>query len=142
MRWAWIGVGVVMSAGAGCGGKGGGAEVVAPPPDASAPATPEVAAAPVDPNQQKLDAASARLKAGQAGFDSGDFGKAMLEAQRGLDALGKDYAGPAVEDDTPLKIAAAKERAEAGSPSDGATIMLRMLRERIELARKHWQLGP
>lgn len=131
----------------GCGGGGKGAEAKADTGPAAAPTSastvaPEIAEAPVDPRTKQLDSASARLAAGRKAFDGGDFPRAMLEAQRGLDALGKDYAGPGVEDDTDLKIAAAKERADLGSPSDGATVMLRMLAERIELARRTWQIMP
>jgi len=131
----------------GCGGGPKGGEALADtgpavaPPSASTPA-PEVAEAPVDPRKKQLDSASSRLLAGRKAFDGGDFPRAMLEAQRGLDVLGKDYAGPGVEDDTDLKIAAAKERAEQGSPRDAATVMLRMLAERIELARRTWQVMP
>lgn len=140
---AWIVI--VMTLGCGGGSKGGGAQPdtgpAAAPSSAPTPA-PEVAEAPVDPRKKQLDSASARLAAGRKAFDGGDFPRAMVEAQRGLDVLGKDYAGSDVADDTDLKIAAAKERADQGSPSDAATIMLRMLAERIELARRAWQIMP
>jgi hypothetical protein len=126
---------------AACGGKRDGSAEVSPPAAtvmASAAAETEEAS----PRQKQLDAASARLAAGRNAFDARDYPMAMVQAQRGLDALGKDYASPQVIDDTDLKIALAKERADHGSPQDGATIMLRMLAERIEMARQHWQLGP
>lgn len=140
---AWFGISMAL----GCGGgpKSGEAQTdtgPAAPPTSASPSAPEVAEAPVDPRKKQLDSATARLAAGRKAFDGGDFPRAMLEAQRGLDVLGKDYAGTAVEDDTDLKIKAAKERAEQGSPSDAATVMLRMLSERIELARATWQIMP
>lgn len=140
---AWIGIS--MALGCGGGGKGGEAQTDTGPalsPTTASPTAPEIAEAPVDPRRKQLDSASARLTAGRKAFDGGDFPRAMLEAQRGLDVLGKDYAGTTVEDDTDLKIKAAKERAEQGSPSDAATIMLRMLAERLELARRTWQIMP
>lgn len=138
---AWVGVALAF----GCGGKragdtgGDNGVTTADAPTASAT---QDAAETIDPHRKQLESAVKRLAAGRKAFDEGDFGKAMLEAQRGLDALGKDYAGPEVADDTDLKIQAAKERSEQGAPGDGATIMLRMLGERIELARKKWDVMP
>lgn len=119
-----------------CGGKPPEAPEVAAPAPVDA-VTQEVA--PKDPHQVQVDSASARLAAGRKAFDDSDFGKAMLEAQRGIDVLGPDYGGI---DDSATKIKMAKDRAEQGGASDGAKIMLRMLSERIEVARGHWKLTP
>ncbi len=141
MKTNGLAVGVMMIVASGCGGR--------PPDDALAaeviPAA-TVDAAPAieveeDPRQARWRSAKARLDAGQKAFDAGDLPKAMLDAQRGIELLGDDYAGPNVADDSALKLDLARERAEQ-QPKDGALVMLRMLGDRLELARRHWQIGP
>jgi len=65
---------------------------------------------------------------------------AVSSAQAGLDELGDEYAGPDVEDDSDLKLMAAEERLAQGHTSDGASVMLRVLGDRVRLyARRHQQ---
>ncbi len=119
-----------------------------------APSVPDVAAktsvdaavievqAPVeDPKKVLLTRANQRLIAGRKAFDERDYPKAIFESHRGLDILGADYAPAGVDDDSAAKLELAKQRAEQ-SPMDGATIYLRMLSDRIELAKKHWDRVP
>lgn len=116
------------------------------PTDAAEVATTAVDAAAAaevieDPNAKRVTLAASRLAAGRRAFDDGDFSKAMLEAQRGIDALGDDFGDPN-KADSATKVQLAKARAEEGNAKDGATIMLRVLGENIELARAHWKLTP
>ena len=64
---------------------------------------------------------------------------AIEAAQGGLAALGQDYAPPGVDDDTTLKLAAAEDQIEKGNLGNGATTLLRVLRERIDLYVKAHQ---
>lgn len=119
-----------------------------------APSVPEVTAATVvdaavieaqapveDPKKALLTRANQRLIAGRKAFDERDYPKAIFEAQRGIDILGSDYAPANVSDESAAKLELAKQRAEQ-NPSDGATIYLRMLEDRLELAKKHWDMVP
>lgn len=73
------------------------------------------------------------LALGEQMLDEGDYNGAIECAQKGLDELGDDYAGPEVDDDTDLKLAAARERIAQGHAADGAKVMLRTLKTRTNL---------
>lgn len=131
----------------GCGGKKDSAEdtgpkVSTPPSELTrgpAAKAADAAGEAEDPRFERYRAARARLTAGRKAFDEKKYPQAMVEAQRGIDVLGDGYAAPDTADDTDLKVAAAKERERAGDTKTGAQIMLRMLAERVELARRYWK---
>jgi hypothetical protein len=75
---------------------------------------------------------------GEKALEAGHVEAAIRAAKKGLEELGTHYASPLVNDDTDLKIEAAKERIREGHARDGADLMLRMLRTRTNLyARLH-----
>ncbi len=91
-----------------------------------------------EPLHAGLAVTRAWLALGDAQLAAGDFDGAITCAKSGLAALGDDYAGPDVSDDTGLKLAAAADRLAQGHTGDAAAIMLRMLRIRAALyAEKH-----
>lgn len=101
----------------------------------------EVQAPVEDPKKALLTRANQRLIAGRKAYDERDYPKAIFEAQRGIDILGADYAPANIGDESAAKLELAKQRAEQ-NPADGSTIYLRMLEDRIELAKKHWDRVP
>lgn len=70
---------------------------------------------------------------GEAKHSAGDLDGCIACVRAGLDALGPDYAGEDVADDTGLKLMLAAERLAEGHTSDATTIMVRMLRTRLAL---------
>lgn len=58
---------------------------------------------------------------------------AAASARSGLDELGHEYAGPGVEDDTPLNVLSAEEMLAEGRTADGASGLLEILHERLGL---------
>jgi len=136
----WFGgalIGVMLGA---CGGN-------KPKVEDVAPAAPEVTASDAatisqeDPNAKRVRLASAGLAAGRKAYDEHDYARAILEAQRGIEALGDDWKKPDVGEESELKLRAARERnAQEGGAADAATIFLRVLSERLEMARSKWNI--
>ena len=73
------------------------------------------------------------LERGEKLLDEGDAESAIACAEKGLEELGKDYAGPGIKDDTRQKLLAAQDLIEHGRTEDGARLMLRMLKTREAL---------
>ena len=80
-----------------------------------------------------LAGSRAWLVLGEKALEEGDVAAAISAARAGLAELGRDYASPIVKDDTGLNIAVAEELISDGRASDGADLMLRMLRTRCSL---------
>lgn len=135
----WIG-GALVATMMGCGGNKAATEDVVVVPDTTAK-TDAATIGQEDPNAKRVRIATASLAAGRKAYDERDYARAILEAQRGFDALGQDYRKPNVEDDSELKLAAARERnGQDGGAADAATIFLRILNERLEMARSKWNI--
>lgn len=136
----WLGGALVATTMLGCGGNKAATEDVVVVPDTTA-RTDAATIGQEDPNAKRVRIAAASLAAGRKAYDERDYARAIIEAQRGFDALGEDYQKPNVEDDTELKLAAARERnGQDGGAADAATIFLRILNERLEMARSKWNI--
>ena len=62
-----------------------------------------------------------------------DVAGARDAAEAGIDALGTAYRPPRVKDDTKMKLAAGRERIDAGAEQDGVEVMLDVLEQRMRL---------
>lgn len=82
---------------------------------------------------ETLAGSRAWLALGRTFLASGDAESAIECARQGLEALGDDYASPAVDDDTDMKLFAAEDRIAEGHVQDGAEVMLRILDVRTRL---------
>lgn len=82
------------------------------------------------------DDARAALARGETVRAADDLVVARMEIEGGLAALGRNYAGHDVEDDTEQKLAAAEELWEQGDRKHAVSIMVNMLRVRLSLYAK------
>ena len=73
------------------------------------------------------------LSLGEKLFAQKRFQSAIEIAERGLLALGRDYASIDVDDDTNLKLLAAEDQIDKGNIGNAASTMLRVLKNRTEL---------
>jgi len=87
----------------------------------------------LSPDHSRLAGARAWSLLGTRRLQAGDAVAATQCALAGLDELGPDYRPRGVMDSSGLKISAAHGRIRDGFPVDGATVLLRILRERIAL---------
>lgn len=107
-----------------CGGAAASGEVIiklATQPDAA------------QPPHAGLAGAKAFLSIAQAHTQAGRYANAVECAQAGLAELGMRYVALGEDDDTDVKIRAARERIEAGAVADGSAVMIRVLETRITL---------
>ncbi|HEY8339426.1 MAG TPA: hypothetical protein VIK95_06135 [Egibacteraceae bacterium] len=81
---------------------------------------------------ERAAAAQAWLAVARACTAQGADDEAYAAARSGLEELGDAYAGAAVEDDTPLKLAAAEDAHVHGLPHAN-TAMIRVLEERLAM---------
>lgn len=85
------------------------------------------------PPHAGLAGAKAFLSIAQAHAQAGKSTNAVECAQAGLDELGTRYIALGDDDDTDVKLRAARERIAAGAVGDGAAVMVRVLQTRIAL---------
>ena len=86
--------------------------------------------------RKRTPARQSWLERGEKSLEEGDTEAAIKCAESGLAELGDDYADPGVEDDTGLKLHAARDLIERGRAEDGARLMLRMLKTREALCKQ------
>jgi hypothetical protein len=80
------------------------------------------------------------LALGRRALERGDATAAVARAERGLEAVGRDYTTPMVDDDTDMKLLAGRERLAEGHVADGASVLLRVLESRTSLLGRRDQL--
>lgn len=93
----------------------------------------EGGAAAAPESARRFGRGSAWLALGRQALDAGAVDAAIARAQRGLEIVGDDYASPRVDDDTELKRYAGEDRIAQGHPEDGASVLLRVLDNRLAL---------
>jgi hypothetical protein len=94
----------------------------------------------------RFAAGTAWLALGRRALARGDATVAVARAERGLEAIGRDYTTPMVDDDTRMKLLAGRDRLAEGHVADAASVLLRVLesrtsllgeRERLEVLETH-----
>lgn len=81
----------------------------------------------------RLVSAEAWRELAIASLDAGDPSSAVVAIRRGLDELGDSYSRDNLKDDTVFTITSADEQIDGGLLAEGATVLLRVLKERIDL---------
>ena len=83
-----------------------------------------------------LAGASAWLSLAESLLQSSRDEDALVAASSGIEELGDLYRSDLAKDDTKLKLLAAQERGAEGAVREAATMTVRVLRERVEAARR------
>lgn len=111
-------------------------------PDAAA--APQATSEPAEAGAAHAGYLSARaaLERAEVARAKGDLELAHRELSRAIDALGKDYARPSVEDDTSLKLAAADDLWDKGRREDSISTRVGMLRVRLGLYAERYTDAP
>lgn len=114
-----------------------GSTTTPPLPSAAVPEAPDAGA-----GHAGYRTARAALERAENAEGRQDFEGARREQSQALEALGKEYAPPEVDDDTSLKLAAADELWNQGRRADSISTRMRMLRTRLALYRQRHPSAP